>query len=53
MQREFRRAADEPRLDAGTRTVLQAPDRELTVPLPVVIDAGTARVMIEIVQAVD
>ena len=44
MAREFNLAADKLQLDEGIRRVLQEPDRELTVSLPVVMDDGSVRV---------
>ncbi len=44
MAREFNLAADKLHLDDGLRRVLQEPDRELSVSLPVVMDDGTIQV---------
>lgn len=44
MAERFDVAADHLGLDAGTREVLRAPDRELIVSIPVVMDNGTVRV---------
>ena len=44
MAREFNLAADKLHLDDGLRRVLQEPDRELTVSLPVVMDDGSIQV---------
>ncbi|MHC4893505.1 MAG: Glu/Leu/Phe/Val family dehydrogenase [Planctomycetota bacterium] len=44
MAERFDVAADKLGLDAGTREVLRAPDRELIVSIPVVMDNGSVRV---------
>ncbi len=44
MRREFQRAADVLQLDVGIRRILQEPDRELTVSLPIQMDDGSLRV---------